>query len=189
MCLENVSERKVATEDMVVYKRLLERIDWRKYHGKPFTGKIDCYSVEGIIVVERNQAYFCTNNRMLNGFACSNKQGYLYSWAFDNNVDVPSILIEGKEPVFSNMYVTPYQEFEVVLGERYTSELIKMDDKVDIGIHSFVNSKDARRDGNGIVVKAIIPKHSEYYEGLFCSTRSIASDTIVYTDEIIHDVE
>jgi len=74
-------------------------------------------------------------------------------------------------------YFTPFQRCKIDIGGEYFSNLRTsgfLNTKVEIGIHSFVRLKDAKRiisthDGlsNCVIIKCYIPSGSEYYQGLF----------------------
>lgn len=86
---------------------------------------------------------------------------------------------------------TPFQYRSIVLGETYTSNIVRTyDGSIEKAIHSYVKLKDAKEYllywvATAHVVKCIIPKGSKYIRGIFGSDKSIASDTIVYTKEIL----
>jgi hypothetical protein len=188
MCLSNISKEKIATKDMVVYKVLRRRYNYKvldNANGKKFTGIIRSIKVEGVISI--NQArdiYFCTNEPRLNGATADNKYGYEYSWWLDSDVDRGSIKV-GNKLLFltTHIFETIYQGVPIVLGETYTSRIYVETSTINIAIHSYVNRKDAiisETEGNRVIVKCIIPKGSRYHEGNFRSYPSIASDTIIY---------
>ena len=96
-------------------------------------------------------------------------------------------------------YITPYQKANVVIGETYSSELIK-DCKwrtVDEGLHSFANIPDCydnsrhtassfNIDGEfrittPVLVECFIPKGARFYRGTFNGGyESLASNKLVY---------
>lgn len=96
-------------------------------------------------------------------------------------------------------YITPYQKAKIVIGETYTSELIK--DKnwqtVDEGLHSFANIPDCYdnsrhtantycidgeiRQTTPVLVECFIPRGARYYKGTFNGGyESLASNKLVY---------
>lgn len=189
MCLELKSTKtksKIAKKDIICYKRLqrvsnIDRSDIQD--GDEFTGIINKIECSGKISIEFNRIYFCTNHSKLDGLASSNKHGYLYSWVFDN--DTTSIIINNKELIDVKIQ-TPYRDFIVEMGKTYDSVLVKNDEYVNEGLHSYKNSIDSKRYDYGIYVKCIIPKGSEYYEGTFCDMDAYASNKLTYV-KIIED--
>ena len=191
MCLKLTSERarkQIAKEDIVVYKSLKFKMIISQNlsevkHGDSFKGIIRDTKCEGKISInDNNEVYFCTNEECLDGMYAKDKLGYKYSWKFDERVKkiiANDVLVYGEKPVG---YETLYQFAEVKIGETYTSELIKEDEEVNKGLHSYAKRKDAISDSGAITVKCIIPKGSEYYKGDFCSCISYASDTLTYVE-------
>ena len=183
MCLElksNKTKSKIAKEDIICYKRLehLPIIDKSNIKdGDEFTGVINNMECSGKISIESNKIYFCTNHPELCGTDASNKHGYIYSWAFDNTVT--SIIINNIE-VITVKIVTPYRCFPIEFGKTYDSKLIKNDEYVYEGLHSYKNSNDAKIDNSGIYAECIIPKGSKYYEGKFVDKDAYASDKLTY---------
>lgn len=186
MCLElkNKNERaKVAQEDITVYKRLRVRKGIKLgNHGKAFTAVIDEKPCSGAISEFEGKTFFCTDNDNLNGNDCPNKFGFKNSWEFDSVVK--NMVIDGIDIEESVVYVTPYQDFRVEIGNTYTSELKKNGYEVNEGLHSFSTLQEARQDGDSegedVHVECIIPKGSKYYIGLFGGGVSYASDTLTY---------
>jgi hypothetical protein len=87
---------------------------------------------------------------------------------------------------------TPYRDCLVKIGDIVTSDLVKSDDEIEVGIHSFVNKNDCINFGirdrkNIIVVECIIPKFTKYYKGIFGKRLSIASKKLIYK-EIIYEI-
>ena len=184
MCLtlkSNKTKSQIAKEDIICYKRLellptiIDKSSIKD--GDKFTGVINTFECSGKISIESDKIYFCTNDPGLNGSNSWNKHGYNYSWVFDN--DVTSIIINNKE-VINLKIATPYRNFLVEIGETYDSELIKKDEYVYEGLHSFKNSNDAKIYNSGIYVECIIPKGSKYYEGKFNINDAYASDKLTY---------
>ena len=183
MCLElksNKTKSKIAKEDIICYKRLeyLPTIDMSDIKdGDEFTGVINKIECSGKILIESNKIYFCTNHLKLNGADSKNKYEYINSWVFDNTVT--SIIINNKE-IIDLKIVTPYRDFLVEIGKTYNSELIKKDEYVHEGLHSFKNLCDIKKYYTGIYVECIIPKGSKYYEGKFVDIDAYASDKLTY---------
>ena len=184
MCLTLISNKtksKIAKEDIICYKRLeffptiIDKSSIKD--GDEFTGVINTFECSGKISVESNKIYFCTKHPMVNGEDSQNKHGYIHSWVFDNVVT--SIIINNKEVVDLKI-VTPYRDFLVEIGKTYNSELIKKDEYVHEGLHSFKNLDDAKKHHTGIYVECIIPKGSKYYEGKFDIDDAYASDKLTY---------
>lgn len=116
---------------------------------------------------------------------CLSRPGYLKTAEED--------IVVYKHIILEDEYITSYRHAPVKFNILTSSILIKDNESntVDFGLHSFINKEDAlseaRRFGE-ILVRCIIPKGSEYYQGEF-ETRGIiypsyASDYIVY-DEIL----
>ncbi len=191
MCLElksNKIKSKIAKEDIVCYKRLehLTTIINKSNikDGVEFTGVINKIECSGKISIESNRIFFCTNHPKLNGANSQNKYGYINSWIFDTAVT--SIIINNKE-VINLKIVTPYRKFPIKIGKTYNSELIKKDEYVYEGLHSYKNLNDAKKHHIGIYVECIIPKGSKYYEGKFdIDNAAYASDKLTYV-KIIED--
>lgn len=183
MCLQNISERKIAGEDITCYKYLktAQRISSNVKHGDDFTCKIKGIAVTGKISIDNNIVYFCTNELKANGKACTEKFGYKYSWIWDGDVsdfkDIISVLI------------TPFQEVEVEIGKTYFSDLFPTQLNPTIlckGLHSITDLNDCIENTgiNNVVVKCIIPKGSEYYEGMWWDYKGYASNCIKYVEII-----
>ena len=183
MCLElksNKAKSKIAKEDIICYKRLkyLPTINmFAIKDGDEFTGVINTFECSGKISIESDRIYFCTNHPMLDGTDAKNKHEYKNSWVFDNTIT--SIIINNKEVVDLKI-VTPYRFFPIEIGKTYDSELIKSDDYIYEGLHSFKNLHDVKNDYSGIYAKCLIPKGSKYYEGKFNECDSYASDKLTY---------
>ena len=190
MCLtleSNKTKSKIAKEDIICYKRLelLPTIIDKSTikDGDEFTGVINNMECSGKISVESNKIYFCTNHPVLCGTDSSNKHGYVNSWIFDSTVT--SIIINNKEVIELKM-VTPYRNFPIEIGKTYDSELIKMDEDIYEGLHSFKNLDDAKSSYVQIYAECIIPKGSKYYEGKFADVDAYASDKLTYV-QILED--
>ena len=176
MCLEfkRRPRRLTAKEDIVCYKQIEEgsiiNYPYEELNGKPFTGVIKGLKVDGVINSNEGHVYFCTNFVSLDGSTCMEKYGYKYSWLFGYNVK--EIIFNDKN-IVDHGYRTPYRLYPIKIGNTYTSNLILEGNigykYVKVGLHSFVNKRDAIIDGrgNGHIVECIIPKGSEYYVGVF----------------------
>jgi len=94
---------------------------------------------------------------------------------------------------------TFYQYVSVKIGKTYKSELfvdMKFPKEVYVGIHSYVNIKDAINNVNCqfpswtytgyeiFIIECIIPKDSHYYLGTFNYHPCYASDKITYVKHI-----
>ena len=191
MCLElesNKTKSKIAKEDIVCYKRLeyLPTIDMSTIKdGDEFTGVIRNIQCSGKISIESDKIYFCTNNTGLRGKDSKNKYGYVNSWEFESTVT--SIIINNKEVVNLKM-ATLYRNFLIKVGKTYNSELIKKDESIHEGLHSFKNLNDAKNSYVKIYAECIIPKGSKYYEGKFGNWDAYASNKLTYV-KIIKDVQ
>ena len=189
MCLELESRKtrvKIAKNDIVVYKALKYSVrttinDLHKLkHGDSFIGVIKGFECEGKISIDKSgDIFFCTNDSRLNGYSAIDDLGYKYCWYF--NSDVNKIIVNGEimYDTETNGYQTFYRDFKVEIGETYTSDLINLGKRVEIGLHSFETMEDAKFYSS-IVAKCIIPKGSRYYEGFFGHDVSYASDRITY---------
>ena len=189
MCLELISNKtksKIAKEDIICYKKLefLPTIYMSDIKdGDEFTGVINKIECSGKISIESDKIYFCTNDPALNGTDAKNKHELIYSWVFD--IAVTSIIINNKEVIDLKM-ITLYREFPIEIGKTYDSKLIKKDEYVHEGLHSYKNLDDAKNGYSGIYVECIIPKGSKYYEGKFNIDDAHASDKLTYV-KIIGD--
>ena len=183
MCLTLISNKtksKIAKEDIVCYKRLefFPTIDmYIVKDGDEFHGVINECKCSGKISIESDKIFFCTNHSNLNGSDSLNKHGYINSWVFDPSVT--SIIINNKE-VIDLKIVTPYRRFPIEVGKTYDSKLIKKDEYIHEGLHSFKNLDDAKNYYSKIYAECIIPKGSKYYEGEFIDYAAYASDKLTY---------
>ena len=190
MCLDLTSLKEfVAKKDIVCYKRLKCNLLLNNYayptSGKTFTAKIKDIPVEGIINVEKDEAgnkrvFLCTDHPKFYALKCENKHGKLYSCAHD--IYVTDLIIEDVSNIYTYEYHTAYRKFKVEIGNTYTSELIREEYEVSIGLHSFAKLKDCKNDGSGVYVRCIIPKGAKYYRGTFFGNSSYASDTLIYKE-------
>lgn len=188
MCLNLTSLKEfVATKDIVCYKRLRYNLLLNESvyatSGKTFTAKIKDIPAEGIINVEEDEdndkrVFLCTDNPEFDGLECKNKHGKLYSWVHDKRVT--DLIIEDTPDIYTYEYYTAYREFKVEIGNTYTSELIREENEVSIGLHSFAKLKDCKNDGSGVYIRCIIPKGAKYYRGTFFGANCYASDTLIY---------
>ena len=187
MCLERISERKVATEDIVCYKYIREQMVLKNKlkHGDSFTGKIKGINCQGKVSInEVGEVYFCTNDYMLDGMDTDDKLKYDYSWAMDDSVE--EIRVNGKN-VLRPGYVTPYRYAVAEIGAVYYSEITVKGNEIHRALHSFKHLSDASisrdADLNSPImrlVECVIPKGSVYYEGTFATYQGYASDTLKY---------
>jgi len=183
MCLENISEKKTATEDIVCYKKVRVfdgQVDLSSLKsGDTFIGKIKDIQCEGKISIEDEELFFCTDDIRFDGQYCQKKFGYKYSWQLDNKVK--SILINGKKLKIFKIYKTVFQYFEIQIGKSYTSKLkVCEGNVVTIGLHTYKNFNDIYCGSNQRIVECIISKGSKYYEGLFNDSESYASNNLKY---------
>ena len=183
MCLELISTKvksKIAKKDIICYKRLEYLSDIDKSiikDGDKFIGVINDVECSGKISIESDLIYFCTNHPLLCGSNCKNKHGYKNSWIFDG--DVTSIIVNNKE-VIDLKIVTPYKFFPIEIGKTYDSKLIKKDEYVHQGLHSYKNLDEAKNSHAKLYAECIIPKGSTYYEGQFIDYAAYASDKLTY---------
>lgn len=188
MCLDRISERKVATEDIVCYKFIKEQMILKKNkvkHGDSFTGKIKGINCRGkISISELGRVYFCTNDYILDGIDADDKFEYDYSWAMDH--DVEEIRVNGKN-VLKLGYATPYMYAVAEIGAVYYSEITVKGNEIHEALHSFKYVSDAAISRDAYLnspimrlVECVIPKGSVYYEGTFATYQGYASDTLKY---------
>jgi len=96
-----------------------------------------------------------------------------------------------------DIHFTPFKYRPIEIGCSYESELkveidLDANKSVEIGLHSFKTITDCIRyalpyvdnNDNETIVKCIIPKGSQYYEGKFISARCYASTAITYVEVI-----
>lgn len=200
MCLDikKNAKSRIAVEDIICYKRLLYKESscaqedlLRSYDNHEFIGIINNVKCEGKIRVEDNRVYFCTNESRLDGCDCVDKLGHDFSWRFDVRIFHIAIKSTNElQTIFECSYITPYRHAEVQMGKIYTSDLgikqYSQTDAIHQGLHSFVKSRDAKADGPDVIVKCIIPKGAEYYEGIFYDMSAYASNQLKYI-EIVKD--
>ena len=179
---------KTAKEDIIVYKKLnikrktiINRMS-ELQNGDSFEGLIDGKKCKGRIFISRYNGIELlvideNTNEIIERISFSNY------FSFAHKPEISKIIING-EVVFNvaiDSYETPYRDFEVEIGETYTSKLIKKSYSVDVGLHSFEKLNDTIIGGYGeVIVKCIIPKGSRYYKGTFDGNISYASDTLTY---------
>ena len=187
MCLQRISERKVATEDIVCYKYIREQMVLKNKlkHGDSFTGKINGINCQGKVSINKvGGVYFCTNDYMLDGMDTDDKLEYSYSCAMDDSVE--EIRVNG-ENALKLGYVTPYTNAVAEIGAVYYSEITVKGNEIHRALHSFKHLSDAAisRDADlkspiMRLVECVIPKGSVYYEGTFAIYQGYASDTLKY---------
>lgn len=188
MCLDRISERKVATEDIVCYKYIREQMILKKNkvkHGDSFTGKIKGINCQGKVSInEVGNVYFCTNDYMLDGMDAGDKLKYYYSWLIDDRVN--EIRVNGKNALRFG-YVTPCMDAVAEIGAVYYSEITVKGNEIHEALHSFKHLSDAAicrdkdfRSPITRLVECVIPKGSVYYEGTFAMYQGYASDTLKY---------
>ena len=198
MCLdlENANTKsKIAEEDIVVYKRLIE-VDFPKpgYHGKEFTAQLYGHKCSGVISEQDGDTYFCMNANYIGRLKVNEMFNYRTAylperglgWAL-KDIMVDRIPIETIKKLF-----TPYQYVKIEIGNTYNSVLKKVYMYINEGLHSFKHLSDAIESGEGVCVQCVIPKGSEYYEGIFIVryggvgyAESYASDKLTYI-KIVH---
>jgi len=187
MCLENISEKRVAEEDIVCYKYLKvesrPKLNFVPKSGTAFEGRINRIDCTGKITRENGKIYFCTNENNIDGKDCKKKWGYKYSWVLDQCVMFITIngkiLIDYKE----NQFVTPYQRVIVEMGKTYRSEIeVNKRNQIEQALHSYVNIPEDEEFSH--IAKCIIPKGATYYEGTFDGKRSYASNKLKYINII-----
>lgn len=188
MCLEKISKRKIATKDIVCYKKLTivanfkDSVELIKDNDE-FEAIICGNICNGMINKENREIYLCTNEPEANGNMGSTTKGFEYSWYLDE--DVTSLVIDGKELITVTLK-TPYQHSPITIGKTYISELIVEGDGIYVGLHSFAKLIDAKNDGDKkyVFVKYIIPKNSNYFTGRFNNVKSYASDKLTYVKQV-----
>lgn len=186
MCLSNISERKIATEDIVCYKRVVKVIDGfltKRYTGK-CTVTINNTTMDAVLV-HMDDSYVFLQNTYLGGMynqtlELRKKHKMFYSWILDHHVS--SVIVHGKEIYSKNGYFTYYRYSKVILGKTYKSRLVETENTIEEGLHSHaVKTEDSN-------VKCIIPKGAIYYTGVFGGTPGYASNKLKYI-EIINEVK
>lgn len=188
MCLELKpnSHRMTAKRDIIVYKQLekgrIVALNEKLKNGTEVIVKLSTYDdpIKAVISNSGWKTYLCSDDHRLNGAIAPDKQNKKYSWILDDVVI--SIKTAEKEYLKTDSYSTRFQDFPVMIGETYTSELIRsLDNTVSIGLHSFVDFDLAAENNDYIIAECIIPKGSKYYIGDFEGVKdSIASDTLKY---------
>lgn len=191
MCLDlnSNTQLQIAEEDIICYKTIFSNgvsitTPHAELHGKEFQGVIAGIKTNGAISAEPGRPlYFYTNDPRLCG-SWDNDTFNQYEYAYVRDESLTSLIVDGVE-ITKKGYVTPYRYFPVEIGKTYHSELIREDNEVNIGLHSYKFMEDARLDTEGyIIVKCIIPKGSEYYEGVFWDEISYASNCLQYVEII-----
>lgn len=90
-----------------------------------------------------------------------------------------------------DVLITPFRNFEVVIGNTYTSDLGELEHKfkksllsrkIEKGLHSFKNISNAYdyKWTGDVIVECVIPKGSKYRFGRFNNEQSYVSDTLKY---------
>lgn len=187
MCLENISEKCVAEEDIVCYKYLKvesqPKLNFVPKNGATFEGRINRIDCTGRITRENGRIYFCTNEYDIDGENCKKKWGYKYSWELDKYVTL--ITIDGKILIDheKNQFITPYQDVIVEMGKTYRSKIkVSRWNEIEQALHSYV---DIPVDEDfPYIAKCIIPEGATYYEGTFDGKRSYASNKLKYINII-----
>lgn len=190
MCLSDISKKMIASKDIVVKKQLVKCAivkPSKKLHGKPFTATILNYNkkyfVSGHISIDDNRIFLCSDHEKADGLCIKDKHGHTFSWLL--NSTVLHLTIDGKK--CPTGYKTPYLQVNISLGETYTSPIIVTEyQNIDVGLHSYLMEAVVNCAENGIIVKCIIPKGSEYYVGTFDGQRSLVSNCLRYTHEILN---
>lgn len=187
MCLENISEKRVAEEDIVCYKylkvELQPKLNFVPKSGTAFEGRINRIDCTGKITRENGRIYFCTNENNIDGEDCENKWGYKYSWKLDEYVTLITIngkiLIDHEE----DQFVTPYQNAIVEMGKTYRSEIeVNERNQIEQALHSYAEIPEDEECP--YIAKCIIPKGAIYYIGDFEGTPAYASDKLMYVEII-----
>ena len=187
MCLEKISEKRVAEEDIVCYKylevELQPKLNFVPKSGTAFEGRISRIDCTGKITRENGRIYFCTNEYDIDGRDCEKKWGYKYSWELDKYVTL--ITIDGKTLIDheKNQFVTPYQDVIVEMGKTYRSEIeVNERNQIEQALHSYAEIPEDEKFP--YIAKCIIPKGAIYYEGIFERRRSYASNKLKYINII-----
>jgi hypothetical protein len=185
MCLEKISEKRIAEEDITVYKFLSMS---KTLKGPYVVSGNDCVAiisgqkVVGKISIDESGAIFiCHNYEDFDGSTADNLLGFRYSWMIDK--DVTSVEVNHVE-LISKSLTTPFRYSPVEIGKTYESELEVCGDTIEKGLHSFKKVVRPYYKDNAIFVKCIIPKGSKYYEGLFNDRISYASNKLTYLEII-----
>ena len=198
MCLtlKNANTKsKIAEEDIVVYKRLIE-VDFPKpgYHGKEFTARFCGRKCSGVISEQDGDTYFCMNNNYVGSLKVNEMFNYRTAYLPEKGLDgiFRNVMVNEVSVDTIKKLTTPYQYVKIKIGSTYNSALEKTSNEIREGLHSFKHLSDAIEDGDGVYVQCVIPKGSEYYEGIFIVRRngvgyaeSYASDKLTYV-KIVH---
>ena len=84
-------------------------------------------------------------------------------------------------------YVTSYQETPITFRKMMTSDVIVENPEgkswINVGLHSYIRQEEAEYQANSlseVLVKCVIPKGSEYYEGRFLWDPAYVSNQLIY---------
>lgn len=200
MCLINISEKKFAKEEIVVFKVLTESYDFSSLHGKDFSCEIADLFATGKISIYKDRLFFCTNDYHLNGVHCPEKFDFKYSYVLDSLVNLDSLEIDNLKFDIKTLpptLITYYQKSIVEIGKEYKSTINIAHRSIEEGLHSFkyrddINLKAFDKsakivktfDKSAKIVQCTIPIGAVYFEGDFNARVSIASNRLRY-DKII----
>ena len=173
MCLtlKNANTKsKIAEEDIVVYKRLIE-VDFPKpgYHGKEFTARFCGRKCSGVISEQDGDTYFCMNSSYAGRTKINEMFNYRAAYLPERGLvgAFHSVIVDEVSVDTIKKLITPYHSVKIEIGNTYNSALKKIHMDINEGLHSFKHLSDAIEDGDGVYVQCVIPKGSKYYEGIF----------------------
>ena len=197
MCLENASIVRIAEEDITCYKVMLPylRLLPPAKHGvRAHVYWDDHYVVgnltnESHVTHEPNFTYdwglITESKAVADNKVTSPKQiGSMFSIIYlDTNIT--SVIVDGRECLNKEVWITPYRSMIVEKNIVYKSELelgISPYDTsimaVHKGLHSYI--KLNKPYDNEIIFECTIPKGSKYHVGTFCGVGAYASDHLIY---------
>ncbi len=188
MCLEKISEKRIAEEDIIVYKVLvLNKVLRGPYvvSGNNCVAVISDKKVFGKISIDKDgKTFICHNHRNYKGGGeAENMFGFNYSWFVDGYVQ--SVEVNHVKVIITE-FSTLYRRFPVEIEKTYESDLRIIDSsRIEEGLHSFKHRPaNYYKDSNTIFVKCIIPKGAIYYKGIFDGHISYASNKLTYLEII-----
>ena len=148
----------------------------------------------GIISEQDGDTYFCTNNRYVGRVKINEMFNYRAAYLPERGLGgaLHSVMINRVPIETIKKLITPYQSVKIDIGNTYNSVLKKVYVEINEGLHSFKHLSDAIENWEGVCVQCVIPKGSEYYDGIFIVrsdrmgyAESYASDKLTYI-KIVH---
>lgn len=198
MCLEHASLVMIAEEDITCYKIMLPylRLLPPAAHGVRAHVYWDDHCIVGNLTHESHVGYgygliteswglITESKAVADNKVTSPKQiGSMFSIIYlDTNVT--SVIVDGKECLNKEVWITPYRGMIVEKNIVYKSDLELHTSPYDTsimavhkGLHSYI--KVDMPYNSEILFECTIPKGSKYYVGKFCGTGAYASDHLIY---------